>query len=104
MLAKILSKSLFFRIFGAALTTLTLGACGRPATESECREILRSAALLELRERLGNEQLISEELHAIESSMEGTMMKKCVGKRITEEKLACIRGAKTSDQLFKDCF
>ncbi len=81
-----------------------LAACGRPATEAECREILRSAALLELKERLGNEQLIEEELQAIEKSMEQPMMEKCVGKRITEDKLACIRAAKTSDELFGECF
>jgi hypothetical protein len=100
----LLPKSLVLQFgLAASLTGLVLG-CGRPATEKECRDILRTAALLELKERLGNEQLIEEELKGIESSMEGAMMEKCVGKRITEDKLTCIRGAKTSDQLFGECF
>jgi len=104
MNTKILSKSRHFRLVVAGLLLAVSSACGRPATEAECREILKSAALLELKEHLGNEQLIEAELKAIEASMEATMMEKCVGKRISEEKLACIRSAKTSEQLFGECF
>lgn len=78
--------------------------CGRPATEAECKEILRRTAELELSERLGDKDLVSTELSAIEQSMREPMMKKCVGKRITESVLACVRSAKTSEQLSKECF
>ena len=104
MNTKILSKSRYFRPVVVGFLVALTSACGRPATEAECRDILKSAALLELKEHLGNPQLIEAELKAIESSMEAPMMEKCVGKRISEEKLACIRAAKSSEQLFGECF
>lgn len=90
--------------FVSVLCALVLLACGRPATEEECREILRAAAELELRERIEDTpELIAQELASIEESMKGPMMDKCVGKRITEKSLACVRSAKTSDELFGEC-
>lgn len=83
---------------------LLVVGCGRPATETECQEILRTAAKLELKDRLGNESLIESELKEVEKSMREPMMKKCVGKRITESALQCVRKAKTADELFEECF
>ena len=79
-------------------------ACGRPATEKDCREILRRSAELELSQQLGNNDTIEAEVQAIEESMKDSMMKKCVGKRITDGAMKCIRGAKTSKELFDKCF
>jgi hypothetical protein len=101
MRTKFLSKFAQLRL---VLAIALLTGCGRPASEGECREILRTAARLELKAHLGNEQLIDAELKSIEASMQTTMMEKCVGKRITEEKLECIRQAKTSEELFGKCF
>lgn len=89
-----------------ALCAIVFGAigCGRPATEAECQEILRIAAQLELKGRLGSEQLIESEIKEIEKNMREPMMQKCVGKRITDDALGCIRAAKTADELFGECF
>lgn len=93
------------RGLGALLIFLSCAACGRPATEPECREILRKAALLELQPRLNeSEELIQQELTAIEESMQGAMMEKCVGKRISEKTLHCVREAQTTQVLFEECF
>lgn len=82
-----------------------LSGCGEPATEAQCTEILRRAAELELRGRLeGSEQLIEEEVASIEKRLREPMMKKCVGKRITESAMQCIRQARSSEELFDDCF
>lgn len=83
---------------------LALLACGRPATEDECREILRRTAELEMQGRLGDKSLIEAEVRAIEGSMHSQMMKKCVGKRITEDALRCVRTAKTAKELTETCF
>ncbi len=88
----------------AVLGLFVLSGCGRPATKAECQEIMRTAARLELSERLGSQQLIEEELTAIEKSMEKPMMEKCVGKPITDSKMECIRQAKTTKELFDGCF
>lgn len=91
---RILLLSLWGALFG----------CGRPATETECREILRKSAELELRARLGQEtELIEKEVVAIEASMRDAMMKQCVGKRITSSALSCIRSAKTTEELLDEC-
>lgn len=79
-------------------------ACGRPATEQECREILHRTAELEMTGRLGDPDLIQQEIKAIEESMRPQMMKKCVGKRITDDALACVRSAKTAEELSEECF
>lgn len=81
-----------------------LSACGHPATEEECREIMRRTAELELGARLTDGNLIQGELAQIEQSMQEPMMKKCVGKRITAAALQCVREAKTSDELSNECF
>lgn len=91
-------------VVGILSVSFVVIGCGHPASESDCREILRRAAELELRERLGEgSPLIASEVQSIEESMKDTMMTKCVGKRITEDALACVRGAKKSEQLFEEC-
>jgi hypothetical protein len=83
--------------------TTALG-CGHPASEAECRVILRRAAELELRTTLrGSDQIVDGEVAALEQSMAPEMMKTCVGKRITDSALRCVRGAKTSEELLDEC-
>ena len=83
-------------LFILSLSILATTACGRPATEEECLKILRHTAELELKETLSNESLIQDEVKAIEANMKETMMKKCVGKPITDGRLQCILSAQTS--------
>ena len=87
-----------------SVVAVTSVGCGRPATEDECLEILRRTAELEMEGRLGDKTLIEAEVQSIEENMRSQMMKKCVGKRITENALACVRSAKTSQELAEDCF
>ena len=101
---RLTARPFLVALAGAGLAATTL-ACGHPATEGECREILRAAARLELKSRLDDsKELIDQETAALEASMKGPMMDKCVGKRITDSALACVRAAKTADELFGECF
>lgn len=96
-------SSALSRGIAAIVSALVLG-CGRPATEAECREILRKAAELELAQRLDNDRaLIEKELKGIEETMRGPMMERCVGKRISEKALTCVRAAKTADEVVSIC-
>ncbi len=99
-----MKKSVLVKFLVLPALVFGVTACGRPATEAECQEILRIAAQLELKEQLGSEQLIESEVKEIEKNMREPMMQKCVGKRITDDALACIRAAKTADVLFEECF
>jgi len=83
-----------------------LGAlgCGRPATEAECREILRKAAELELRSRLdGDPVLIENEVKDIEQALQSSIQTRCVGKRISSRAMDCVRKAKTADEVVSTC-
>lgn len=88
------------------IVALGLVACGRPATEEECEQILERTARLELQERLGaaDAKLVEAEVQSTKQAMRKSMMEKCVGKRITDGALECVRKAKTSKELAEDCF
>ena len=99
-----MKKSVLVKFLVLPALVFGVVGCGRPATEAECQEILRIAAQLELKGKLGSEKLIESEIKEIEKSMREPMMEKCVGKRITDGALACIRAAKDADELFGECF
>lgn len=88
------------------IIALGMVACGRPATEAECEQILERTARLELQERLGSAdpKLVEAEVQSTKQALQKSMMEKCVGKRITDGALECVRNAKTSQELAEDCF
>lgn len=91
------------RLLALASLACALG-CGRPATEDECRIILRRAAELQLKEQFAaSKEVVQTELDAIEASMKDAMMQKCVGKRITDGALACVKRAQSSKELLDVC-
>src|SRR6478735_151060 len=76
-----------------ALLATALSGCGRSATEADCEQILEKAARLEMEERLGkpDEKLVASEVAATKKSMRDAMMSQCVGKRITDGALECVK-------------
>lgn len=80
--------------------------CGHPATVEECEEIIEQVARLELRATLGasNEKAILAEIDAAKRELRDSTMKDCVGKRITNKALECVRNAATADEAAEDCF
>jgi len=94
------------RAFAAALSAgLALLGCGHPATEAECEEIVEHVARLELEKKNpGNAQAIQGEIEATKKSVRESMLKECVGRRITEKAMKCVRSAKTSREVVEDCF
>lgn len=66
--------------------------------------ILRRAAELQLKGQLDvSREVVQTELDAIEASMKEAMMQKCVGKRITDTALACVKRAQSSKELLDEC-
>ncbi len=47
---------------------------------------------------------ISEQIDATQKALASNTLKDCVGKRITERAMQCVRTAKTSSQIVDDCF
>jgi hypothetical protein len=98
MTGSLLSRSLLLG------TLLWLGGCGHRATEKECEEIVERVARLELeRAKVGPEMLASE-LKIAKESFRKDMGRRCVGRRVTEEAMSCVRSAKSSQEIEEVCF
>ncbi len=86
-------------IAGAALACGIAG-CGHPATEQECEDIFRRSAEIELRAQdISDPAQIEERIAEAKAAKGEALMKDCVGKRITDSAMQCVRGAETADEL-----
>lgn len=84
---------------------LFLPGCGRPATLQECEEIANQVATLEYEAASKtNTPPQPDQIQTIRARVHDAMMKGCVGKRITQRALQCVRAAKSADTIQKDCF
>jgi hypothetical protein len=91
--------------FGAALIiALTFAACGHRATEKECQEIVERVARLELERAKIGPELMARELKIAKESFQKDIGRRCVGRRITEEAMSCVRRAKSSQEIEDVCF
>jgi len=80
--------------------------CGHPATDKECQEIVERIATLEL-EKAGaptDSKSVAAQIDETKKALASNTLKDCVGKRITERAMQCVRTAKTSSQIVDDCF
>jgi len=77
--------------------------CGRPATREECDEIVVRIAELELKARgiAGNS---ADEVRATKEALEKTTLRDCVGRRISEKAMSCVRSATSTQQIVGECF
>jgi hypothetical protein len=86
---------------------LACAGCGRPATEAECGEILGHLVELELREQgVTDTAEIARRKEATLAGGDaglGALRSGCVGKRITESALTCVRSAQTADEVTETC-
>ncbi len=84
---------------------LLFSSCGRPATVQECEEIANRVATLEYEAASKSKSPPQpDQIQTIRARVHDAMMKGCVGKRITNRALQCVRNAKTADIIQKDCF
>jgi hypothetical protein len=91
----------------AAALVLVLAplSCGRPATEAECEEIVGRIASLELKAtQTVNPDDLDAEVRATQEAFRGQALDKCVGKRITQGALDCVRRATSARQIVEECF
>ncbi len=84
---------------------LPLVGCGRPATVQECEEIASRVATLEYETASkSNTPPQPGQIQTIRARVRDAMMKGCVGKRVTEKALRCVRNAKSAEAIQKECF
>lgn len=93
------------RPVGIFLLLLVPLSCGRPVTEAECEEIVGRIAELELEstQTVSGAELQAE-VEATKRAFKDEAMRDCVGKRVTEDALACVRSATTASQIVQECF
>ncbi len=85
------------------LASLLTTGCGHPASVSECEQIVERIAQLELEKRGIDPKAIASEVQTTKQEMHDRTMKECVGRRITDNALRCVRDAKKSEQI-EECF
>lgn len=79
-------------------------ACGRPATAPECEEIVERMARLEIqKQRPARAEIVEEEVKAAKERHRKTVSAQCVGKRITDAAMACVRAARSANEV-TGCF
>jgi len=85
----------------AALVSLgvVLGGCGRRATEADCQLIVDKSVELQMKEMEKTDPVaIQKRQDALRHELEPEM-KECVGRRITDKMMACVRAAQQSADL-----
>ena len=86
------------------LTALFLAACGRPATDAECDEIVTRITQLELGEsKVSDQAEVQKQVEETRQAFKAKTKEQCVGKRVTDSALRCVRNAKTAEEIVQEC-
>lgn len=88
-----------------AATAVVLSACGHPATEAECDEIFNKVVELELAsQKISDPAALSKRSAEAREARGESLRKRCLGRRLTDDAMVCVRGAKSYDQIENECF
>jgi hypothetical protein len=104
MLSAVLRRRL--RLLLAALPGALALGCGHPATERECQEIADRVTELELKASpVGRDpETAKEQLERTRSWVKESQLKSCVGRRITDKAMDCVRTATKAEEITDACF
>jgi hypothetical protein len=82
----------------------TLVACGHPATRAECEQILDKVVEIELSaQNVKDADTIAQRKEETRKQKGEALMQRCVGKKITDAAMTCVRGATTYAQILDTC-
>jgi len=82
---------------------VTAAACGRKATVDDCQRIVKRITELELK-NVVPEQQIGSEVSEAQQAFKERALSDCVGRRISENALACVETATSAASIIDDCF
>jgi hypothetical protein len=86
------------------LAWLAVSGCGRPATIADCEEIVARIAELELRgAKTADPSVIAKEVADTKLAFQAKAKQECVGKRITQRALECVRSATSAEEIVREC-
>ena len=79
---------------------------GSTFMDAASEEIAERVAVLELKQSPAGQDpaTVKEELQKTQTWVRETTLEECVGKRITDRAMACVRQAKTSQEIVDGCF
>lgn len=77
-------------------------ACGHPATEAECQLVVDRNVELQIKAMSAPPGDVEKEKARVRAEMD-PMLKACVGRRITDKKLGCVKAAQSVKEL-DECF
>lgn len=82
------------------VVALGLAGCGHPATRAECDEIITRSAEIELHaQHVSDPRAVAERVAAAKASKGDALLDRCVGRRITDRALVCVRQASSAEQV-----
>lgn len=83
-----------------AVVAGTMTGCGHPASQDECTAIFDKSAELELREqRVTDPALVQERVAAVRTARGAELIGKCVGRRITDRAMTCVKAAQSDEEM-----
>ena len=94
-------RSAFFalRAFLVGFATIVLSACGRKATLEDCQSVVDRNVEVELmRQRVTDPVQIEKRKSEIRRELD-PLVKECVGKRVTDSMMACVKRADSSKEI-----
>jgi hypothetical protein len=79
----------------APVALLSIVACGHPATRGECEEIFQRSAEIELQaQSVTDPAEVKRRTEEFRAARGDKLLEECVGKRITDSAMDCVRNAK----------
>jgi hypothetical protein len=105
-LGSLLGRDLGSRLATGLLLATCVAGCGHPATAAECEEIADRVTKLELAATPAGRDAdtAKEQLERTRSWVKESQLKSCVGRRITDAALECVRGATKASEITDHCF
>ena len=96
---RVVPSSIAWSAAATALLAGTMTGCGRRATQLDCQLIVDKSVELELRQ---TKQTSAEAIEKREEQVRGELkdeIKSCEGRRVTDQAMACVHAATTTQEL-----
>ena len=78
---------------------IVLFGCGRKATEADCQLIVDQNVTVQMKAlSITDPALIAKKQDELKLELAGEM-KDCVGRRVSDSMMACVKGAQTSEEI-----
>ena len=92
-------RRVVFPVF--VLVALAVSGCGRKATREDCEAVVDKNVELQLKALGVTDPAIVEKRRSEMRNSLSDDIEKCIGKRVTDSMMACVKNAETADKIDK---